>query len=215
MLFKDYIETPPLKNIQLVFFFAINYKSVKGDLIFLTSHKHDPGICTQYASTRITRYSIGYHLCDFSCHIYLSKLVKTISCPIMAAPLTSKLLVSDFASSVRHIPLTYVRPISDRPQLSLVENSGDTIPLIDLRDLYGPNRTKIIRQISHACSTYGFFQVTPVYCFCFKFTRISCTLLCFIAKHYALLRCFFFLLDQNLSSLFYKKKKKIIISSHV
>uniref|UniRef100_A0A0D3B806 Non-haem dioxygenase N-terminal domain-containing protein n=1 Tax=Brassica oleracea var. oleracea TaxID=109376 RepID=A0A0D3B806_BRAOL len=80
----------------------------------------------------------------------------------MAAPLTSKPLVSDFSSSVSHIPSTYVRPISDRPKLSQAETSGDTIPLIDLRDLHGPNRAEIMRQIAHACSTHGFFQVTPV-----------------------------------------------------
>ncbi|KAG2295472.1 hypothetical protein Bca4012_003117 [Brassica carinata] len=77
----------------------------------------------------------------------------------MAAPLTSKPLVSDFSSSVSHIPSTYVRPISDRPKLSQAETSGDTIPLIDLLDLHGPNRAEIMRQIAHACSTHGFFQI--------------------------------------------------------
>ncbi|ESQ38508.1 hypothetical protein EUTSA_v10028774mg [Eutrema salsugineum] len=77
----------------------------------------------------------------------------------MAASATSKLLVSDFASSVTHIPLTYVRPILDRPNLSEVETSGDSIPLIDLRDLHGPNRAEIIHQLANACSTYGFFQI--------------------------------------------------------
>ncbi|KAJ0243137.1 Protein DMR6-LIKE OXYGENASE 1 [Hirschfeldia incana] len=78
----------------------------------------------------------------------------------MATPATSKLLLSDFASSVSNIPSTYVRPIYDRPNLSEVEISGDSIPLIDLQDLYGPNRAKIILQLADACSSYGFFQIT-------------------------------------------------------
>ncbi|CAN8246602.1 unnamed protein product [Cochlearia groenlandica] len=77
----------------------------------------------------------------------------------MAASATSKLLVSDFASSVSHVPSNYVRPISDRPNLSELESSGDSIPLIDLEGLYGPNRVKIVHQLANACSTYGFFQI--------------------------------------------------------
>ncbi|EOA21018.1 hypothetical protein CARUB_v10001353mg [Capsella rubella] len=77
----------------------------------------------------------------------------------MAASATSKLLVSDIASVVDHVPSNYVRPISDRPNMSEVETSGETIPLIDLQDLHGPNRADIINQFAHACSSYGFFQI--------------------------------------------------------
>ncbi|CAE6131353.1 unnamed protein product [Arabidopsis arenosa] len=77
----------------------------------------------------------------------------------MVTSATSKLLVSDFDSSVSHIPSNYVRPIFDRPNLSEVESSGDSIPLIDLRELHGPNRTEIVQQLAIACSTYGFFQI--------------------------------------------------------
>lgn len=79
----------------------------------------------------------------------------------MEASATSKLLVSDIASSVDHVPSNYVRPISDRPNLSDVETSVNSIPLIDLGELHGPNRADIIHQFAHACSSYGFFQVTP------------------------------------------------------
>ncbi|XP_010421965.1 PREDICTED: protein DMR6-LIKE OXYGENASE 1-like [Camelina sativa] len=77
----------------------------------------------------------------------------------MAVSATSKLLVSDFASSISHVPPNYVRPISDRPNLLDVESSGDSIPLIDLQELHGPNRAEIVHQLANACSTYGFFQI--------------------------------------------------------
>ncbi|CAE6131311.1 unnamed protein product [Arabidopsis arenosa] len=79
----------------------------------------------------------------------------------MAASATSKLLVSDIASVVDHVPSNYVRPVSERPNMSEVETSGDSIPLIDLQDLHGPNRANIINQFAHACSFYGFFQASP------------------------------------------------------
>ncbi|KAJ0233166.1 Non-hem dioxygenase N-terminal domain-containing protein [Hirschfeldia incana] len=72
---------------------------------------------------------------------------------------TSKLLVSDIASSVDYVPSSYIRPISDRPNLPDVDISTDSIPLIDLQELRGPNRPKIIYQFAHACSSYGFFQI--------------------------------------------------------
>ncbi|AEE82890.1 putative flavanone 3-beta-hydroxylase [Arabidopsis thaliana] len=71
----------------------------------------------------------------------------------------SKLLVSDIASVVDHVPSNYVRPVSDRPKMSEVQTSGDSIPLIDLHDLHGPNRADIINQFAHACSSCGFFQI--------------------------------------------------------
>ncbi|CAA7033202.1 unnamed protein product [Microthlaspi erraticum] len=77
----------------------------------------------------------------------------------MDASATSKLLVSDIASVTDHVPSNYVRPISDRPNLSEVETSGDSIPLIDLQELNGPNRADVIHQLAHACSAYGFFQI--------------------------------------------------------
>ncbi|XP_013607978.1 PREDICTED: naringenin,2-oxoglutarate 3-dioxygenase-like [Brassica oleracea var. oleracea] len=76
----------------------------------------------------------------------------------MEASATSKLLVSDIASSVDHVPSNYVRPISDRPNLS-IETSGDSIPMIDLQELHGPNRADVIYQVAHACASYGFFQI--------------------------------------------------------
>lgn len=150
----------------------------------------------------IKRYTCVYiieHLCLFIFH-----LLTLPNDLIMADSATSKLLVSDFASSASHIPLNYVRPISDRPNLSEVESSGDSIPLIDLRELHGPNRAEIVHQLANACSTYGFFQVTPrLVLLCCKFTLFPCNtlhLLCFkLTLFLALFQIFLFIyvLDQE------------------
>ncbi|XP_068650163.1 flavanone 3-dioxygenase 2-like [Aristolochia californica] len=52
------------------------------------------------------------------------------------------------------LPERYKRPLSERPNLSLVVK--EEIPLIDLEC---PDRAKIVRQIGEACRLYGFFQV--------------------------------------------------------
>jgi hypothetical protein len=73
---------------------------------------------------------------------------------------TAKLLLADLASSgVKQIPSNFIRPISDRPNLSDVQISDGSIPLIDLRGLDGPNHSTIIEQIGQACQRDGFFQV--------------------------------------------------------
>ncbi|KAK3228210.1 hypothetical protein Dsin_008072 [Dipteronia sinensis] len=73
---------------------------------------------------------------------------------------TTKLLVSDFASTVKNVPSNYIRPIYDRPNLSDVLISSEaSIPLIDLHQLSGPGRSHVIKQIGIACQHDGFFQV--------------------------------------------------------
>ncbi|KAI9174511.1 hypothetical protein LWI28_018413 [Acer negundo] len=73
---------------------------------------------------------------------------------------TTKLLVSDFASTVKNVPSNYIRPIYDRPNLSDVHISSEvSIPLIDLHQLSGPRRSHVIKQIGLACQQDGFFQV--------------------------------------------------------
>ncbi|KAJ6753461.1 OXIDOREDUCTASE 2OG-FE II OXYGENASE FAMILY PROTEIN [Salix purpurea] len=72
----------------------------------------------------------------------------------------SNLLLADLAASgVKQIPSGYIRPITDRPNLSDVQISQDSIPLIDLHGLNGPSRSLVIKQISQACENDGFFQV--------------------------------------------------------
>ncbi|KAH8494713.1 hypothetical protein H0E87_021202 [Populus deltoides] len=73
---------------------------------------------------------------------------------------TAKLLLADLASSgVKQIPSNYIHPISDRPNLSDVQISDGSIPLIDLHGLNGPSHSTIIEQIGQACQRDGFFQV--------------------------------------------------------
>ncbi|KAM1209315.1 hypothetical protein ACFX2I_014969 [Malus domestica] len=73
---------------------------------------------------------------------------------------TTNLLLTDLMSGVNHIPSNYIRPISDRPNLTAFQVSdASSIPLIDLKDLHGPTHSDIIKQIGLACQTDGFFQV--------------------------------------------------------
>lgn len=92
---------------------------------------------------------------------------------------STKLLLTDLASSVSHVPSNYIRPISDRPNLSDVQTSDDSIPLIDLQGLHGPDHSEIIKQIGQACQQNGFFQVpigyvrlTPLF-----YLTITCTMI--------------------------------------
>ncbi|KAH9678357.1 protein DMR6-LIKE OXYGENASE 2 [Citrus sinensis] len=74
------------------------------------------------------------------------------------AAATTKLLLSDLASTVKSVPSNYIRPISDRPNLTEVQISDGSIPLVDLQVLNGPSRLDIIKQIGQACQHDGFFQ---------------------------------------------------------
>ncbi|KAH9678356.1 protein DMR6-LIKE OXYGENASE 2 [Citrus sinensis] len=49
------------------------------------------------------------------------------------AAATTKLLLSDLASTVKSVPSNYIRPISDRPNLTEVQISDGSIPLVDLQ----------------------------------------------------------------------------------
>ncbi|KAF9667076.1 hypothetical protein SADUNF_Sadunf16G0295300 [Salix dunnii] len=59
----------------------------------------------------------------------------------------SSLLISD----VKDVPSNNINPIFDLPRLSELDASDDSIPLIDLDGLNGPNRSHIINQIGQAC----------------------------------------------------------------
>jgi len=95
---------------------------------------------------------------------------------VMSPP--ANLLLADLASTgVKQIPTSYIRPISDRPNLSDVQISDVPIPLIDLHGLNGPNHSLIIEQISQACENDGFFQVLKP---CSFFFVIPCSLHSFL-----------------------------------
>jgi len=50
----------------------------------------------------------------------------------------------------------YILPPNERPQLSEVSYSQG-IPVVDLKDFDGPNRTMVVQQIRRACEVGGFF----------------------------------------------------------
>ncbi|KAK9059379.1 hypothetical protein SSX86_021999 [Deinandra increscens subsp. villosa] len=76
------------------------------------------------------------------------------------AAISKRLLLSDLVSSdkIDQVPSNYIRPISQRPNLQSVSHDL-SIPLIDLHDLFGPDRGHVIDRIGRACRDYGFFQV--------------------------------------------------------
>ncbi|PPD85387.1 hypothetical protein GOBAR_DD17673 [Gossypium barbadense] len=75
---------------------------------------------------------------------------------------TTKPLLTDLATTVKLVPTNYIRPISDRPNLIDVHVSNVSIPLIDLQDLHGPNRSHVLKQIALACQHDGFFQNSTI-----------------------------------------------------
>ena len=72
---------------------------------------------------------------------------------------TKPVMISDLASTVSRVPSNFIRPFGERPNLEQVQFSGDSIPVIDLQGLGGPNHSDVIGKIGQACQEYGFFQV--------------------------------------------------------
>ncbi|KAI9116874.1 hypothetical protein K1719_012240 [Acacia pycnantha] len=69
-------------------------------------------------------------------------------------------LLTNLASSVSHVAYNFVRPLGGRPNLQHVQSTDkSSIPLIDLQDLDGPNRSLTIRKIGDTSQKYGFFQI--------------------------------------------------------
>eukprot|EP01018_Ginkgo_biloba_P034488 Gb_32875 [translate_table: standard] len=52
----------------------------------------------------------------------------------------------------------YIRPPHERPRMSEICYSH-SIPVVDLKDLDGPQRPKVVEQITRACEEDGFFQI--------------------------------------------------------
>ncbi|KAI3689960.1 hypothetical protein L2E82_47932 [Cichorium intybus] len=75
------------------------------------------------------------------------------------AATSKRLLLSDLISSdkIDQVPSHYIRPLSQRPNLQDVFH--DSILLIDLHDLYGPNRSDVVHQIGRACRDNGSFRL--------------------------------------------------------
>uniref|UniRef100_A0A0D6QUT1 Fe2OG dioxygenase domain-containing protein n=1 Tax=Araucaria cunninghamii TaxID=56994 RepID=A0A0D6QUT1_ARACU len=60
-------------------------------------------------------------------------------------------------AGLQEIPEAYIRPENERPTATPIFT--ESVPVIDLQGLYGPNRAHIIDAISKASQEWGFFQV--------------------------------------------------------
>eukprot|EP01018_Ginkgo_biloba_P004050 Gb_26903 [translate_table: standard] len=61
-------------------------------------------------------------------------------------------------SGIQSVPPSFVRPLNQRHNASEVCTT-EHIPVVDLEGVQGARRSQIVRQISQACQTWGFFQV--------------------------------------------------------
>ncbi|KAM0906273.1 hypothetical protein ACQ4PT_016846 [Festuca glaucescens] len=77
------------------------------------------------------------------------------------APAMANPLLSDRVACSTKVPSSHVRAVGDRPDLANVDHeSGAGIPLIDLKQLDGPGRRRVVEAIGSACENDGFFMVT-------------------------------------------------------
>ncbi|KAM0830779.1 hypothetical protein ACQ4PT_065990 [Festuca glaucescens] len=77
------------------------------------------------------------------------------------APAMANPLLSDRVARSTKVPSSHVRAVGDRPDLANVDHeSGASIPLIDLKQLEGPGRRRVVEAIGSACENDGFFMVT-------------------------------------------------------
>eukprot|EP01018_Ginkgo_biloba_P032129 Gb_32169 [translate_table: standard] len=72
-------------------------------------------------------------------------------------PSAGSRLISSGLKDYLQIPKDYIREPSERPRLDAVALS-ETIPLLDLNDLFGFKRQDVIVNIRRACQQDGFFQ---------------------------------------------------------
>ncbi|XP_057745814.1 protein DMR6-LIKE OXYGENASE 1-like [Arachis stenosperma] len=79
---------------------------------------------------------------------------------------TKPLLLADQVTNMKHVPLNFIRPLNDRPNLQNLQSSNDnneSIPIIDLQGLDedndASNRSQTIHNVGQACQDYGFFQI--------------------------------------------------------
>lgn len=65
-------------------------------------------------------------------------------------------------NGIKHVPSKYILPAGERPditQKTAISSHNLNLPIIDLAQLQGPNRSHILNSLAYACETYGFFQV--------------------------------------------------------
>lgn len=69
-------------------------------------------------------------------------------------------------TGISRVPRRYIFPDSDRPNEAYIKanNLNEAkrnlqLPIIDLSELFGPNRAQVLNSIAVACEEYGIFQV--------------------------------------------------------
>ncbi|XP_068342279.1 probable 2-oxoglutarate-dependent dioxygenase SLC1 isoform X1 [Pyrus communis] len=65
---------------------------------------------------------------------------------------------------INKLPNKYILPTLERPNRSddqepNVSNQNLKLPIIDFKELQGPNRPQVIKSLANACEQYGFFQL--------------------------------------------------------
>lgn len=69
-----------------------------------------------------------------------------------------------YENGINKLPNKYILPTLERPNRSddqepKVSNQNLKLPIIDFKELQGPNRPQVIKSLANACEQYGFFQV--------------------------------------------------------
>lgn len=79
---------------------------------------------------------------------------------VKAAPSQEKITwVQELVENgLSQVPDIYIRPPHDRPGAAQVSDQEE-IPIIDLADLFGEDRPRVVEEIGRACEEWGFFQV--------------------------------------------------------
>lgn len=62
-------------------------------------------------------------------------------------------------SNIQSLPESYVFPLERRPGTNNIPASKD-IPIINLENIYGPERPEIVQHIIKASQDFGLFQVS-------------------------------------------------------
>ncbi|KAF6171569.1 hypothetical protein GIB67_018093 [Kingdonia uniflora] len=66
-------------------------------------------------------------------------------------------------NGVSKVPSKYILPLSERPNVPDAKLDTNVpnikLPIIDLAELLGPNRSQVLESLTNACRDYGFFQV--------------------------------------------------------
>lgn len=101
------------------------------------------------------------HLCKFPYPTFAdqhwSKMSSTMDVQTQRLSTAIEKLMSNGINNLK-VQDRYILPPHERPQMSQISHS-ENIPVIDLKDLNGPNRTTVIDEIRRACEEDGFFQV--------------------------------------------------------